>query len=278
MMEHEVAMPFDFGKLDKAQQKNRLIMEFGLLLAPLKELAARETPPRQVEYIRALAPFEDVPRVWAEHAHLFAQGMGVIEESLVHIFGKTFMDLRFSLGYPIMSLGMLQEMLRRQVTRLEEDFLKLIEIVPLDWELSLSAGQTPFTFYMHVLDAVSMARNRLHYFDRYLKPEFFDLYLRNVPRNLEIRLVTTAGKGNYGVQGVLAISELVRQEFSNYQLIQVAPVDMHDRNLRIDDQVFTLGTSAVDAGRQPTHFGAVDASAHTVLDGLLSKGTIIHHS
>jgi hypothetical protein len=278
MKDHEAVMTFDFGELDKAHQKNRLIMEFGILLAPLRELAARETPPRQVDYIRALAPFETGPAVWWNHAHLFAQGMGKIEENLVHLFGNSLMSIRFTVGHPVADLDGLQKSLRACIEDLEQRFLKLVDLIPLDWELSLSEGQTPFTFYMHVLDAVSMARNRLHYFDRYLKPEFFDLYLRNVDRDLEIKLVTTAGKGNYGVQGVLAISELARQEFSNYQLIQVAPADMHDRNLRIDDQVFTLGTSAADAGKQPTHFGPVDASGHTVLDGLLAKGTVIHQS
>jgi hypothetical protein len=273
-------MTFDFGKLDKPQQKNRLIMEFGMMLAPLKDLAAQQTPPKQVDYIRSLAPFEGVPSVWADHAHEFARGMGTIEHNLVHLFGSGLMGLRHDVGDPVTDLGKLQRKLWAAIVWLEDRFLKLIDIVPLDWELSLSGGQTPFTFYMHVLDAVSTARNRLHYFDRYLKSEFYELYLRNLDRNLKICLVTTAGNQNYGVRAVTAVSDLFKQEFTNYRLIEVTPQDMHDRNLRIDDLVFTLGTSATDAGRQPTHFGPIGntQAAHQTLDALIAGGTLIHQS
>jgi hypothetical protein len=66
-------------------------------------------------------------------------------------------------------------------------------------------------------------------------------------------------------------------EFTNYQLIECLPSDLHDRNLRIDDAVFFLGTSIKDAGTQPTNFSPADSTVavHTVLDGIMTKGTVV---
>jgi hypothetical protein len=92
--------------------------------------------------------------------------------------------------------------------------------------------------------------------------------------------VTTAGDQKYGVQAVTTVSNLFKQEFTNYRLIQVPKKTIHDRNLRIDDQVFTLGIGATDAGRQPTHFGLVvnTVAANQTLDDIIAKGTVIHQS
>jgi hypothetical protein len=54
-------------------------------------------------------------------------------------------------------------------------------------------------------------------------------------------------------------------------------VSLHDRNLRIDDAVFFLGTSIKDAGTQPTNFTPANSTptGHAVLDGIMAKGTLI---
>src|SRR3954463_15298963 len=44
------------------------------------------------------------------------------------------------------------------------------------------------------------------------------------------------------------------------ELIECLPTDLHDRNLRIDDTVFFLGTSIKDAGTQPTNFSPADST------------------
>jgi hypothetical protein len=141
----------------------------------------------------------------------------------------------------------------------------------------LLAAQTPFSVYLKLRDVIGTAKKRVHLFDRYLDSDFYDLYMRSLPRSLEIRLVTTKGKPNFGVTNVLAVSRLAAGEFTDYQLIQCDAADMHDRNLRIDDLIFFLGPSVKDAGDHPTNFSVTDGSpsAHAVLDSVLTKGTIV---
>jgi len=130
---------------------------------------------------------------------------------------------------------------------------------------------------LNIRDTIGTAKRRVHYFDRYLDTEFFHLYLRDLNRGLEVRLVTTKGNASFGVTNVLSVSRLAAGEFANYQLIECLAADLHDRNLRIDEMVFFLGTSIKDAGSQPTNFSPADSTAagHAVLDGIMATGTVI---
>jgi hypothetical protein len=94
---------------------------------------------------------------------------------------------------------------------------------------------------------------------------------------VEVRLVTTKGNTNFGVTNVLSVSNLAAGEFNDYQLIECLPSDLHDRNLRVDDTVFFLGTSIKDAGTQPTNFSPADSSpsGQCVLDSIMTKGKVI---
>ncbi len=125
------------------------------------------------------------------------------------------------------------------------------------------------------------ARKRLDYIDRYLNSDFFYLYLKNLDRSITIRLVTTEGNGKYsGVKNVKYISDLCRQEFKDYKLIQLDEKYFHDRYLRIDDMIFTIGTGVSKAGTYPTCLTIHDNSpqAHNEIDGLINNGIVIHQS
>ncbi len=169
-----------------------------------------------------------------------------------------------------------QSSLRDRLKACSDLTLAAIDLVPIEWTARLHEAQTPFSVYLKIRDAIGSAKRRVHYFDRYLDTEFFYLYMRDLGRSLEVRLVTTEGKPSYGVTNVLSLSRVVAREFTNYQLIQCSPVDLHDRNLRIDEIVFFLGTSIKDAGTQPTNFSPADSTAagHAVLDGIMMKGTV----
>ena len=82
---------------------------------------------------------------------------------------------------------------------------------------------------------------------------------------------------NYGVGAVSPVSILAAQEFTSFQLIQVNPSDLHDRNLRIDDQIFTLGPSVDRAGMALTNFGPTESTdnAHSEFDRIISIGRVI---
>jgi hypothetical protein len=115
---------------------------------------------------------------------------------------------------------------------------------------------------------------RLHYFDRYLKADFFTLFLATVGRGVSVRLVTTAGNTSYGVAAVTAVSRLACQEFHDFKLIEVNSRDVHDRNLRVDDRIFQLGPGVDRAGFALTNFGPAESSegAHRAFDQIIGRG------
>jgi hypothetical protein len=137
-------------------------------------------------------------------------------------------------------------------------------------------ANTPFTSYLRIREATAIVRSRLHYFDRYLNPAFFELFLGGIPRDAQVRLITTSR----GIKSVDAVSQLARREFPDYQLIEADAGYFHDRNLRVDDHVFSLGPGIDRAGVSLTNFGPAEDSsrAHAELDKLIAIGTVVHRS
>ena len=165
----------------------------------------------------------------------------------------------------------------QEVANARERFFEYIDRIPIEWEPVVFEANTPFTSYLRIKESIVSVKHRLHYFDRYLKPNFFELFLASVGNTVSIRLVTTVGDARYGVAGVVAVSNLAQQQFVDYQLIEVAPTDLHDRNLRVDDQIFTLGPGVDRAGMALTNFGPSDCSseAHNEFDQIIAGGRVV---
>jgi len=117
----------------------------------------------------------------------------------------------------------------------------------------------------------------LDYFDRYINLDFFELYLRDLSRDIDIVVVTTPGNAKFGVQNIAALSRLAAQEFKSFQLFQCQPHELHDRNLRIDDHIFHLGSGACNPGTYPTNFTPADSSpaGQKILDDLIANSAKI---
>jgi hypothetical protein len=167
-----------------------------------------------------------------------------------------------------------------EVSKSKEDFYKCLSEIAVYWEPEIFPANTPFTAYLKVKDAVSSATRRLHYFDRYLQPAFFELFLRDLPRTIEIRLVTTRGKRTYGTEGVHAVSDVARREFLDYKLIEVSSKDLHDRNLVVDETVFSLGPGLDRAGLALSNFGPSDSSttAQKEFARVIGSGVVVQAS
>jgi len=266
--------------MDKAAEKRILILQLGKVLAPISELAERAIPPTATDYqVVSARGISDCER-WNNLVNQFATLSGVRFGQLA---GKI-MGPPHNLVYAMSSFALnisddaeRQKRICSDLEKCQEETLASIDLVPIEWTARLHQEKTPFTVYLGIFEAIATAKRRVHYFDRYLDTEFFHLYMRDLNRALEIRLVTTKGKASYGVTNVSSVSRLVAGEFTNYQLIECLPDDMHERDLRVDDMVFFLGNSTKDAGEQPTHFAPGDSTphGHGVLDRLMTKGTVI---
>jgi hypothetical protein len=269
------------AQADKAEQRTTMILQLGRLLAPIYDLAEKPTPPTSTEYQVVGARFKQDLDRWRREARNFVIVGGV---TFVHEFdhitkspNKLFECFRQLVSTAVFHPDEAQHTLIKRLKACEKVILAAINRVPIEWEKRLFAEKTPFSTYLGIRDAISTAQRRIHYIDRYIEASFYSLYLRDIQRSLEIRIVTTKGDKNYGVENIIAVSKLAAQEFSNYQLIECQPGDMHERNLRIDDTIFFLGASINQAGKYPTSFAPSDSTTngHQILNAIFSKGKVI---
>jgi hypothetical protein len=262
-------------------------MELGILIHPMKELVASQGLPDIAQYRIASAKIQAGDTSWRQTARnlaTFADDLFMNTEfqrlsHVVEVFLRG-VSGRISAADTSGDLETLKLACAQELKELEKNFYSSLATIPIDWEPEIFAANTPFTAYLKIKEVISSANSRIHYFDRYLKANFFELFLKDTSRSLEIRLATTQGGTNYGVRCVSAVSELARVEFTDYKLIEVTPQSVHDRNLRIDNKIFTLGPSIDQAGVALTNFGPTDSSveAHEKLDAILTAGNVVHQS
>ncbi len=268
----------------KAYQRNQLIYEFGILIQPLEELARAEQPPSLNDYRIAIAKVQAGDDAWRQQVKEFTTFasdifFGPEHQDISHVAERCWGALREIINDPVLQNdpNQLKGRVEQEVANARERFFEYIDRIPIEWEPVVFEANTPFTSYLRIKESIVLVKDRLHYFDRYLKPDFFTLFLASVENTVSIRLVTTAGDARYGVACVAAVSNLARQQFADYQPIEVAPADLHDRNLRVDDQVFSLGPGVDRAGMALTNFGPVDSSpeGHTKFDRIIADGHVV---
>jgi hypothetical protein len=272
---------------EKARQRNDLILELGLLVQPIAELAEAENPPFANDYRIACAKIQNGDAKWRESARrlsTFAPDIFLQAEfqNLSHAVERFLQKFKQRLSSVSQNSDRLdiRAMCATEIDNLKEDDYSCLSTIPIEWESEIFSANTPFTAYLKIKEAIASTTSRVYYFDRYLKPQFFEMFLRDSNRSLKIRLITTEGNNSYGINAVRAVSELARVEFDDYKLIQVVPNDMHDRNLIVDSNVFSLGPGVDRAGIALTNFSVSENSteAQAELEKLLDSGTIIHES
>jgi hypothetical protein len=261
-------------------------MEFGILIQPFDDLSQKSSPPTIDEYRIAIAKVLAGDIKWRKSVKEFAtfaddvefhEEYGRIAQVPENLRGKL---SRLVNDFDIVNYSDDAHLkLKKEVKGAKHNF-KFLERVPFEWEPIIFEANTPFTSYLRIMEAMSLINDRLHYFDRYLKDDFFFLFLKRVNKNISLSLITTRGNKNYGINNVSHISNLACKEFKDYKLIEVQPNVLHDRNLRIDDRIFSLGSGTDRAGMALTNFGPSDNSddAHKEFDDIIRNGTIIHSS
>lgn len=268
---------------EKASQRNRAILEFGVLIQPLRDLRRRSMPPTEADYRLAIAQVRGGDAAWRIHIRdftTFASDVRFEQEfqDISHVPERLWQAINGLLDGPRLGEdpSTVQAEFVKTLDAAENRFLALLEKVPVSWQSAMFEANTPFTAYIRIREVTTTVRARFHYFDRYLKPAFFELFLEAVPRSVQVRLVTTAT----GTKAVHALSELVRVEFADYQLVQTDAAHFHDRNLRVDNQIFSLGPGVDRAGMSLTNFGPAENSvqANAQLDRVMNLGTVVHRS
>jgi len=127
------------------------------------------------------------------------------------------------------------------------------------------------------------ANQRLQIFDPYLGVEPFHLYLAEVNDSVEVTVVTSSAimdtdptwksKDVKRRDRIVTISELFSIEHPTSYQFRVTQ-QQHDRHMRIDNDIFHLGSSFNSAAKKaPYTIGKLDPtqSNHTFLDGVINN-------
>jgi hypothetical protein len=146
-------------------------------------------------------------------------------------------------------------------------------------------AHTPFSTYCIVKDLCQTVAERLIWVDRYLDDSLFYRYLRDVPFNVEVILLTwpeTKRKRNSkDFSEFVEASKLYAAERGpdNYKLI--VHEEIHDRWLCCDEQIYVLGGSIKDASiKNYFTLSKVDPTEENFIkiDQLISTGEEINDS
>ena len=130
--------------------------------------------------------------------------------------------------------------------------------IPVPIESSIHDSVTPFSTYCLVRDLCATANQQVFWMDRYFDQALFARYLTEVPKSSLITLITFPRdkcRGNNDERryaDFMAVSKLFSAERgpNGYRLMTDA--DFHDRLLRCNDKLFTLGGSIKDLGNDST--------------------------
>ena len=175
----------------KAAQRDRLIYEFAILVQPFSDLASKDSPPSIANYRIAIAKVQSGDPEWRKQVREFATLAPDIllnqeNQRLSHVPERFWINLASALNDPYWQehLESFYGAFQTQVDDLRKDFFTCLNTVPIDWEPIIFQANTPFTAYLRIKEVLAVVNERLHYFDRYLKPDFFELFLRAVNRDV----------------------------------------------------------------------------------------------
>jgi hypothetical protein len=130
--------------------------------------------------------------------------------------------------------------------------------IPTPIDSTIHDAVTPFSTYCLVRDFCVTADRQLIWMDRYFDQTLFGRYLGDVPKSATVTLITypeskcrgPADKQRYA--DFMGVSKLYAAERGTTGYRLVTDDGFHDRLLRCNDKLFTLGGSIKDLGKDTT--------------------------
>lgn len=236
--------------MDRRQQQAELIFSLGKLFGPLIEMSENPSNFESWERVRTLARFSSNHPSFTQSVNLFLSS----EPGHTYQIEMT----RFS---PLINLMMSQierepednENLHSAVTIARDKMLKIILSIPIPSSAQILDAYTPFSTYCLIKDKCSTSAQNIIWVDRYFDSSLFYRYLRNIPENTFITIVTwpeekfRGKKEKERYKELLDISALFAKERTNDKYQLVCNEKIHDRWLNIDKHIYNLGGSVKDA-------------------------------
>lgn len=261
----------------RAEQRDMLMIELGMLLAPIRALLTDPNWQQRLPYVRS--------QFHKEYHRFFA---GVTEFC---VLGELRFDAELDAIQNIHSsfnnLMSAWESSAHIRERAPTDFVERvrqardsIRRVPCEDPGVILPSKSPYATYLRLGALFRGAQKRLQLFDPYLDGDTFHRYLRSFPDGVRVTLVTSSdivgptAKDQKRSDRVISISELLSIEFPDSYEFRVSSEE-HDRHLRVDDEILHLGGSVKDAAKSKyyTISELTNESTHTSLDGIIDHAT-----
>lgn len=145
-----------------------------------------------------------------------------------------------------------------------------INQVPITWEAEFVPDGSPLTAYIKIQQALGTANKRVHLIDPYVHPRLFSLYFNHLDHSVETYLITKSNN----IKHVIDQAKLAYVEFDKFRLLKYPNEKSHDRNLRVDDNIFNLGGSVKDlAVKSYYNFTVADSTqtGHDFIDDIIEN-------
>ncbi|MCK4798609.1 MAG: hypothetical protein KAT05_14615 [Spirochaetes bacterium] len=103
-----------------------------------------------------------------------------------------------------------------------------------------------YDIYKIIRDIVKKAETEVLIVDGYPSDKIYNLYLDEIPKGVEIKLLTNRPQGNF-----IDVTQLWIKNPDNK--LEIKKGDIHDRLIFVDNECWILGASIKDAGNKPTY-------------------------
>lgn len=257
----------------KTHNLNQLLMQFGILIGPLRMLLDDPDYKRRMHHVES--QFNSDLQEFDGRAHAFAVegefGSSTLWQSTRNtLYAITAVFKCLNQNRPIAKCkSVLEESVNTALKSLGE--------FPCEAPTVILPTHSPFTSFLMLSQYFRTAQSRLDLFDPYLDKDHFILYLEDVPKTCQITVITDHPRMTKKTQDrdrIVAISDLLFRERPNTYRLLVAP-SIHDRYLRYDNNILHLGGSINHAARNdPYTISRLETQkSHIDLDNLIAAST-----
>lgn len=233
--------------MSRREQQLDLMYAIGTMLAPLKDLADQGAMHSQA-YVRPVAQVQGdrgrlvsiVKQFASEPDGTFYLGQYNEVVAAVDRLCETFNAM--------INSGDMSKA-ARVINGVEGQIRKAILQIPVDDALGIHEANTPFRVFMFVRSLIESAAARIDWVDPYHDSTLFTRYLCRVPAGVTVTLVRHESKPNVRmVQEFVQASIVYSNEMGPSRYVMGLTRNIHDRWLRVDQLLYTLGTSSSTLG------------------------------
>jgi len=259
---------------NRKHEQADLLFKLGAFLGPMLDMAENPTLYDADERIRIVA------RLSAEHP-----GMVVAAERFCRGEPGHFYQFHYNLFcgqvYALVNSQRFEgspeqcETIKKTIAKVQD----ILMSIPVPIDSIICEAQTPFSTYCLIRDLCSTAKTQIVWLDRYFDQTVFYRYFYDVLPAVNVTLVTLPDTSSKSASDknrhsdFMNMSRLFAQERgpSGYRLI--TNTDFHDRWLRCDDKLFTLGGSIKDLSK-PFTIARLDSTTENAkhFDDAISNG------